>query len=244
MENMTENFIPKLNAFTELLKEVNQQQINHAKELSNWLKDLKIECDLMKKQLELQVVLNPDIANTPQFQALNNEYINHCKEFEKHIAAFRVIFQNSIDDTNFQLGMLGTHWGGYIEQIGVQFMLNTLRSEHGVHTSFQKFKRYWNKSRNVEIDLLALSDTTAYVVEVKNQLKDTSFMQMLKILDKLKEKVPECANLKIQPVFVCVHAEEQIIRAGVMANIWIVRYKGFDRTYPMDSFEWLRKDDV
>ena len=162
---------------------------------------------------------------------------------ENQAKTFGAIFQNAIDDTNFQLGMLGTHWGGYLEQIGVQFMLNTLRADYGVHTSFQKFKRFWHKTRNVEIDLLALNDTTAYVVEVKNQLKETSFIQMLATLDKIKEKVPEYAHLKIQPVFVCIHAEEPIIKTATMSNLWIVRYKGFDRDRPIDSFEWMRKDE-
>jgi hypothetical protein len=243
MQNeMTQSFLPKLNAFTEQLKEAHLQHAAHVEELTALLKDLKLENDLMRKHIEVQSVLNP-ASITEQFKAQMQQHLENLGRLENHAKTFGTIFQNVIDDTNLQLGMLATHWGGYLEQIGVHFMLNTLKADYGVHTSFQKFKRFWQKTRNVEIDLLALSDTTAYVVEVKNQLKEASLKQMLTTLEKIKEKVPEYSHLKIQPVFVCIHAEDQYVKAVTMANLWVVRYKGFDRIRPIDSFEWLRKDE-
>jgi hypothetical protein len=241
MENPNELFTNRLGAFIELLKDTQKRHAEYTLRLGEWQKNMLDENSRMQRLAAVKLELN-EVSDYDQQQEFFQQQIEDAKEFEKAAKAFRTIFQRHIDDTNFQLGMYSSHWGGYIEGLGVQYMLNTLRKEHGVHTSFQKFKRYWHKSKNVEIDLLAVSDTHAYIVEVKNQLKEETFVQMLKILDKIKEKVPEYAHLKMRPVFVCMHAEEKIIRTATMGGLWILRYKGFDRDSPIDSFEWLRKD--
>ena len=242
MEQMNEVFVPKLNAFIELLKETQQIHVDHLMLLSRWQLALRDGGSELEKVLRFSLM--NDALTEEASNAIAGLTANHQNValFEKSLKAYREIYRQHIEDTNFQLGMFSTHWGGYIENLGVQYMLNSLRKEYGVHTSFQKFKRYWHKSRNVEIDLLAISDTHAYVVEVKNQLKPAAFIQMLTILDKIKQKVPEYAHLQLQPVFFCVHAAEDIVRSTTMAGLWIVRYKGFDRTGATDSFEWLGKD--
>jgi hypothetical protein len=239
MENTNDIFLSRLGAFIELLKDTQKIHMEHILRLGEWQKELLDENTRMQKMAAVKM----ELSQAPAEQEFFRQQIEGAKQFDKAARAFRTVFQEHIDDTNFQLGMYSTHWGGYIEGLGVQYMLTTLRRDHGVHTSFQKFKRFWHKSKNVEIDLLAISDTHAYIVEVKNQLKDETFIQMLKILDKIKEKVPEYAHLKLRPVFVCMHAEDQIVRTTTMSGLWIVRYKGFDRDSPIDSFEWLRKDE-
>ena len=242
MENPNEIFITRLSAFMEMLKDTHKVHVEHIVRLGEWQKKLMDENTQIQKQAAIELELSK-MPGYPQPVEFFQQQIEDAREFEKAAKAFRTIFQQHIDDTNFQLGMYSTHWGGYIEALGVQYMLTTLRRDHGVHTSFQKFKRFWHKSKNVEIDLLAISDTHAYIVEVKNQLKEDTFIQMLKILDKIKEKVPEYAHLQLRPVFVCIHAEEQIVRSATLGGVWIVRYTGFDRESPIDSFEWLRKDE-
>jgi len=235
MKEMQEKFIPRLNRFSELLKETYSFHIENILRLDAVQKDLLAAKNRLQDQEQLTAVL-PDTSVA--------KYLAECSDFEKSIKAWQTLFHKHITDTNLQLGLLSSHWGGYIEHIGVQFMLGTLKREYKVHTTFQKFKRWWHKSRNVEIDLLAISDTHAYVVEVKNQLKEETFKQMLVILEKIKEKVPEYEHLIIQPVFICVHADSAVVNTGKMSGLWIVRYKGFDRENPVDEFEWLRKDNI
>lgn len=241
MDNMTRDFIPRLNAFTELMKDSNHAHAEHIIRMGEQLKTLKSEYELLKKQLSDDIKSKPVLGNR-SFHTEMSEFLTYCNEFERHFKAFRTLFQQSISDTNLQLGTLSSHWSGYLEQMGVQYMLHTLRKDWGVHTSFQKFKRHWLKNRNVEIDLLALSDECAYVVEVKNQLKEQTFVQMLNTINKIRDKIPEYKHLRIQPVFICVHAEEDTVRKTILGNLWIVRYKGFDHENPEDTFEWLRKD--
>jgi Archaea bacterial proteins of unknown function len=242
MENMTTDFIPRLNDFSELMKLNNRLHAEHIVKLGNALKNLRSEYLLLKQQVG-EDLKSKEVVNNRALHAEMTQFLAYCTEFEKQSKIFRELFQQSINATNLQLGMISSHWGGYLEQIGVQYMLNVLKKEYGVHTSFQKYKKYWLKNHNVEIDLLALSDKCAYVVEVKNQLKEQTFIQMLTIIDKIRDKFPEYKRLKIQPVFVCIHATDDMVKTAIMGNLWMVRYKGFDRENPEDNFEWLRKDE-
>ena len=235
MTEMQEAFIPQLNEFTELLKSVHGIHAAYIKELAAWQKEIREEHAMLA-----DTGLLPNDAGSAALQL----YKERHADFEKSMKAFRTIFQQQIDDTNIMLGRISGHWGGYIESIGVQYMLNMLRKEHGVHTYIEKFKRLWGKTKNVEIDLLATSDTHLYIGEVKNQLKPETFSQMLIIMEKIKEKLPEYSHLKIQPIFFCMHAEERIVNATMSGGLWILRYKGFDRENPQQSFEWLRREDT
>ncbi len=237
---MTEDFVPRLNQFTELLKAAYQLHAKQIKQLGTWQTQLLGENEKLREQLKKQYddqhYKNAAAANTVA------KHLSATDTFKEKAAEVRTVFQQLVQQANEQLGSFSSHWGSYIENLGVQYMLALLKKEYQVHTTIQKFKRWWHKSRNVEIDLLAVSDTHAYVVEVKNQLKEETFKQMLTMLEKIREKVPEYAHLQIQPVFICVHAEEAIINTTVMSGVWIIRYRGFDTDDPKDEFEWLRKD--
>lgn len=234
MEAMKETFIPALNAFTELLKESYKIHADHIVQLGEMQKHLLAENTRMKQHAELTL-------EQGRTDNLTKDLINYCTAFEKSAKAYRGIFQSHVDDTNFMLGSISSHWGGYIEKLGVQILLNLLRKDYGVHTFIEHFKRYWHKSKNVEIDLLALSDTHVYIVDVKNQLNENSFKQMLISMEKMKEQVPEYNHLILQPVFFCMHAEEKVLKVCTIGGLWVLRYKGFDREKPQNSFEWLMR---
>ncbi|MEQ1678586.1 MAG: DUF234 domain-containing protein [Chitinophagaceae bacterium] len=240
MKEMTEDFVPRLNQFTELLKAAYQLHAKQIKQLGAWQTQLKDENkklqEQLKKQYDEQQYKNANAANTVA------KHLSATDTFKEKATEVRAVFQELVQQANEQLGGFSSHWGGYIENLGVQYTLAMLKKDYQVHTSIQKFKRWWHKSRNVEIDLLGISDTHLYVVEVKNQLKEDTFKQMLTVLEKIKEKVPEYAHLQIQPVFICVHAEEPLINTTVMSGVWIIRYRGFDNDDPKEEFEWLRKD--
>ncbi len=243
MKEITEQFIPQLNEFSERLKEMRSAHAEHIVTLGGMQKELQQNQKIMIAGLRLEAEGNPIAEATIPRQTIE-QFMADCATFEGEVKKLRTIFQQHIDDANIALGGISGLWGGYIENIGVQYMLNSLRKDYGVHTWYQKFKRYWHKSRNVEIDLLALSDTHAYIIEVKNQLKPEGFAQMLTIIDKMEEHLPEYNHLIKQPVMMCMHVDEHIVNTAVTGGIWILRYKGFDRNKPQNSFEWVRKDGV
>jgi hypothetical protein len=242
-EEINERFVPFVNRFIELFKEARQMHATHIIQIKYWQKELKRDNDLLIDQLITGIEEEAYIADREALLKKMLDNLTYCEDFKKYADSFRGIFKKYIDDLNIGLGTLSNHWGGYIETLGVQYMLNTLRKDFGIHTSFQKFERFWDKNKKVEIDLLALSDTHAYVVEVKSHLREDTFTQMLYILDKIYNKIPEYKHLKIQPVFVCMYADEAIVHSTTLSGLWIVRYNEFAPDNPLRNFEWLRKDE-
>ena len=239
---MGKTFIPRLNEFTEMLKDVNKQHANNIVSVGEQLKHLNHSIEIMKTELKavkiFQKINNKEKELTDPYEKLEE----NIKIFEQHIKAYRSIFQNHISDTNQMLGRISGHWGGYVEQVGVEYILNLLRENYGVHTWYQKFKRYWHKSKNVELDLVALSDTHAYIVEVKNQLRPEIINQILSSQDKIKEHLPELEKLQKQSVVMCVHANDEIIINMLKcANVWILKYIGFDNDKQTKvAWEWIQ----
>ncbi len=241
MLHMKDDFLPLLNDFSERLKDTNRIHAAHIVEQGKMLTALRNELHELKATAQ-SALKSAKAIKEPELVSQIDAYLSVCDEFSRSFKAYRYIFQQQINDNNQQLGMFSTMWGGYVEQLAVQYMSNILRSEYQAHTFMHRFRRLWDKKQGLEIDLLAMSDTHAYIIEVKNQLKEEAFIQMLTILDKLKVHMPSITALKVQPVFVCVHASDQIVHTATMSGIWVLRYQGFDAEKPEHSFEWLRKD--
>lgn len=241
MEEMNKSFVPRLNDFTEKMKEVQKLHVQHILELSEQQKILR-ECVAdMRKDMQIEcktqeINNNINIREYPAYIEMENKLIT----FEKHIAEFRTNYQNYINDSNFMLGRTSNHWGGYIEQVGVEYILNLLRKEYGVHTWCHKFKRYWDKSKNAEIDLVALNDTHAYIIEVKNQLKPETITQILTTHEKIEKHVPELKRYTKQAVVMCIHADKEILKTLNWANVWVLRYEGFELEKQKNNWEWLQ----
>lgn len=242
-EEINELFVPRANRFIKLLNEATQMQSQHIKQLKECQRELSRENKLLIA--ELKTGIKEARRGNDEFTMYRKmlENMTYCKDLEQYITSLQEAFQKYTKDLNIGLGTLSSHWGGYVEKLGVQFMLSMLKKDFGVHTSFQKFERLGDNKETVEIDLLAISDTHVYVVEVKSHLKEETFIQMLYILDKIRRKIPEYSHLKIQPVFVCAYARKAIVRSTILSGLWIVRYNNLNPDKPQKSFEWLRKDE-
>lgn len=240
-EEMNELFIPRMNRFIELFSNASKMHAEHVRRLQYWQRELNKENKQMIGELQ-HGMSEAHMADEKSIYEKMQDYLAYCNDFEEYAKSLRGIFQEYINDCNHGLGTLGNHWGRYVELLGVQYMLHKLRKYCGIHTSYQKFERVWEDKEQVEIDLLAVSDTHVYVVEVKSHLKEDTFIQMLYILDKIRNKIPEYSHLKIQPVFVCTYADEDIIHTTTLSGLWIVRYNNFNPDRPQKNFEWLRKD--
>jgi hypothetical protein len=194
VEIMHEQFVPQLNEFIELLKKTQTMHVDYIVKLSDLQKELRYENEKLKKSWQLED--KPVLVNEGEFLEFIQKQVQYCQDLEKQLKLFRGFYKDHIEDTNLMLGRVSNHWGGYIESIGVQYLLNYLRKNHQAHTFIEKFKRYWHKSRNIEIDLLALSNSHVYHVEVKTHLKSEFLIPLQVNLSKFKENVLEYSHLE------------------------------------------------
>jgi hypothetical protein len=232
MENKEKLIISKFNEFTQLFKEVTKFHSEHIVKLSQQQLLILNFHKYLKSKVPIDL---PDIKD-------REEFFKEAKEFEKQLKAVRILFNNLIDDANKTLGAFSSHWGSYIEQVAVDHFLQKMRKELGVYTWAQKYKRYWHKSRNIELDLLALSEDTAYIVEVKNQLKIENFDQLRNIKSKIIENMPEIGHLKKQYIIMCINCMDESILENIDKDIWVLKYNGFDVDEPIDEWKWLVKN--
>lgn len=238
MKEMKTQFIPRFHAITELFKEVQKEHAAYIVNLSSRQKELAHAQRMLIAQLKLEAAANP-VADTPEFKNQMETFLKGCQDFETSAKNFRLLFGQQIDDTNFALGSMSTLWGGYIENLGVNYISAFLRKEKQAHTFIHKYTRHYGKNKGFEMDLLALSDTHAFVLEVKNQLKPEGVMQVRSTIQKMDEHLPEYKHLIKQPILVCMQVDENEVDPAKIDGIWILRYKGFDREKPKNSFEWL-----
>jgi hypothetical protein len=229
------DYTEKLNEFSELLKEVSAYHEEHNRQMSQQHGILVNYHNHVVAQAE--ITAGEEIKENLALQA----FTETCFAFEKQMIATHAMFKIILKDTNAVLGSYSNQWGSHLEQVAVSFFLEHLRSEFGVHTWFQKFKRYWHKSKNVELDLLAHNDQVAYIVEVKNQLKIEHLLQIDQMKLKLDEHAPEFKHLKKQFIMMCLHCEPQMMDQ-FDDDIWIMKYREpTDNESAAKSWEWVKR---
>ncbi len=161
----------------------------------------------------------------------------HCLFYLQQLQGANAVFQQQITTTNAILGAHSNHWGSHVEQLGVNYLVQFLKTTYGVTTFVQKFKRYWDKNRSLEIDLIGYNATTAYVVEVKNQLKIEDYDQIEKIKIRLEEQAPEYGHLTKQFIVLCLSCTKEVIEQAPQA-LWIMQYKGVEQVKGGVKTEW------
>jgi hypothetical protein len=227
-----------LNRFNTHLKEMTAHHVKYIRKMGDWQRELRIATDDFLHQVQVGAKRMEINDQADKIQSLL-PYGALGMQLEAAQKAFRKIFEQHIDETNKIFGAYSGHWGGYIENVGIQQALVYLQKNKEVHTSLQKFTRKMNKVR-VTIDLIALSETHCYIVDVKNQLKVEHFPAFDKNLYKLREIAPEYHHLIMQPILVCFHADPFMIDyMKDNQSVWILRYHGFDKENPQNTFSWL-----
>ena len=127
-EGMRELFIPQLNEFTELQKQTHKIHVEYILSLSKWQKNLLEENEKLKERWKSAV--KPGWVDDKPFRVYIEEQLSACKTFEQEVKKLRIVFGDHIEDTNFMLGKISNHWGGYVESIGVRYLLDYLRKHY------------------------------------------------------------------------------------------------------------------
>jgi hypothetical protein len=227
-----------LNRFNTHLKEMTADHVKYIRKLSEWQSELRKSTKDLIHEVQVGIKRAEINDENEKIQTLLN-YGAISIQLEKAQIKYQTIFHQHIDETNKIFGAYSSHWGNYIESVGVAAALTFLKKDKEIHTSLQKFTRHLNKTR-VTIDLLALSETHCYIVDVKNQLKVEHFQAIDKNLYKLRQIAPEYHHLMFQPILVCFHADPFMINyMAENKEVWILRYHGFDKEEPKNMFSWL-----
>lgn len=228
---MHAEFDKNINTFMTLFRQAVKLQAEHIVTLSKQQRELFIT----QKELKSEN-LSSDL-DTEEWE----HFLEQCELFDYQMKMARVYFKEHIKNVNKELGSFSSLWGNYIEQLAVNHFNNVMKDELAVHTYMQKIKRIWGKNKGVEIDVLALNDETAFLIEVKTQLKAEHITQILAVCEKFEAMFPEFSTLKLQPIMMCVNCEEEIVSLYKEKSIWIIQYQKEEHTTESPVWKWLHK---
>lgn len=230
-------FENKISVFITLLKQATKIQAEHIVTLG------KQHQELWASQKELKNE-NKNSSNIDALKAEQwNTFLEQCTVFENQMKVAKNYFQEHIKLSNAELGSFSNMWGSYIEQLAVLHFMNVLRTELEVDTYMQKVKRFWGKNKNVEVDILALNKDTAFLIEVKNQLKPEHLNQVLTTCEKIEEFFPELKSFKLQPIIMCINFDESIVEDYINKNIWVMQYIESTNNKVKPDWVWRYKEN-
>lgn len=231
-------FENKISVFITLLKQATKIQAEHIVTLS------KKHQELWASQKELRSENRELSTEELELDQQWNTFLEQCTVFENQMKVAKNYFQEHIKLSNVELGSFSNMWGSYIEQLAVLHFMNVLRTELEVDTYMQKLKRYWGKNRNVEVDILATNKDTAFLIEVKNQLKPEHIKQILTTCDKIEEFFPELNKFKLQPIIMCINCDDEVIEEYKNKTIWVMQYIENTDNNVKPDWVWRYKENL
>jgi hypothetical protein len=139
----------------------------------------------------------------------------------------RQVFKQVINEVNAQAGEFSHIWGNFVEKMAIESATNLLQKNHNANTFYCKVRKTIAsneapKRLHLELDLLAESDDTIFLVEAKSTLRQESLNQLKVILERFGTFFPQYAGKKIQPIFACLSAEEGLAEQALEAGMWLL----------------------
>lgn len=225
-------FEKELNTFMMLLKQANKVHAEYIVTLGNQY------AEIGKNYKEFKQFRVADTTKSERKTEQWTEFIDECEVFEQRLRVARQYFSQQIKISNATLGGFTNHWGGFVEQMAVIYFLDVLQKQLGVKTWCQKFRKTWDKRGGVEIDILALAANTAYIIEIKSQLKVENIDQVKKILHKTEEQLTELSEYKKQVIIMCINIDTRITDEFEKEGIWVIKFNGYNDGDMKNEWKW------
>jgi hypothetical protein len=130
-----------------------------------------------------------------------------------------------VKQTNKQLGELGNRWGSYTEGMAYPSLEKVLRQRFKMTVIAPRVHSKRN-NYNLELDVFGYANDgrdEAVIVEVKSQLTEENFQQMLNTLATFPKAFAEHANKKLYGIFAAVNVPENMKQRVLKHGIYLAR---------------------
>lgn len=227
MSHITETFIPQLNGFSQILETIHQQHNEHVTVMQQWQAYLHSECQHLLVQVEAGVDALP--ANSKYYDSMLTN-LSHAMEFQDAVVTLRNALQEYEADTNKTLGIFSSHWKNYLALNAVEYLITYLREEHNAFTSIQKFHRTSGMGISMELDMVAYNATELFVGTVVHHFELDHLNLLPQFEEQLRQTAPEFNHLYFQPVYICMHAEQEAVSKAKECGVWVLQYNSNGHT--------------
>ncbi|NIG54155.1 hypothetical protein [Chitinophaga sp. Cy-1792] len=237
MNTFSEKFIPRLNEFKELLREIHKLHQQHSQNFQQWHRNIERECQQLLQQMNTGI--NAIAADNKYFESMLSN-LSHCMELQEALTTFSDVFNEYIEDTNEVLGQFSNHWNGHLETLSIKYLEKSLQHEYSTHTFIQKYKHTIPNTEILEADHIAISDTTCFVSHFDNPVFSSLLPDTLTIQSYANTLIPGTSHLHLQPVIICIQPNETLFQKALSLNCWVLKYEGFDPETARHAFQWYR----
>ena len=159
-------------------------------------------------------------------------------EFIAQSAKSKLEMDKTIKNLSKQIGDIGNRFGTYTEGLAHSSVDIILEKEFGITDTAQNVKKKINESQWIEIDVLGVANgttNTAVLVEVKSQITDETFGQVLKLTEQFPIFFPEHRHKHLYAIICCVSVPKKVLREKAKElGIYLATVKGevFDLDNP------------
>ena len=136
--------------------------------------------------------------------------------------------KETIKETNMQIKELGKQIGGLGNKFGtfneglVLPSLFKLFKEKFYCTEITERYKFFSNGDSMEIDLLAISADSCFIIEIKSHFKPDAIEQLQKQIERFRKFKKEYADRKIYGVIVATHYEKENIKELILNGIYFI----------------------
>ena len=126
-----------------------------------------------------------------------------------------------IKELGKQIGGLGNKFGTFNEGLVLPSLHKLFHQKFHCTDISERYKFYSNGD-SMEIDLLAISKTSCYIIEIKSHYRQDAFEQLLNQIERFRRVKLEHSDKKIYGVLVATHYEKENINELLRNGIYFI----------------------
>ncbi|MCS6812662.1 MAG: DUF3782 domain-containing protein [Cyanobacteria bacterium] len=127
---------------------------------------------------------------------------------------------------NQAVNNLSSRWGRFVENLVAPAVLRLFQSRGiAVQEVYQRVRSV-RGNRNLEIDILAVDDDVAVIVEVKSRLTQDSVQQCLQTLEQFKAAFPHYATYRIYGAVAAIEIDGDVDTYAYNQGLFVIQQSG------------------
>ena len=170
-------------------------------------------------------------AEMKDFKDEMRGFKDEMKDFKDEMRGFKDEMKDDHKRMNKQWGELSNKLGTIVEDLiapAVRPVVKKYFDEDIVDFSLNRKKH--DKSINLrgEFDVIAASETTVYLVEVKATFREEYLDRFTGNIEKFKKLFPEFNNLKLVPIFASIRFDDELFPKITQYGFYALAYRDWD----------------
>ncbi len=127
---------------------------------------------------------------------------------------------------NQAVNNLSSRWGRFVENLVAPAVLRLFQSRGiAVQEVYQRV-RSARGNRNLEVDILAVDDDVAVIVEVKSRLTQENIRQCLQTLEQFKSAFPHYANYRLYGAVAAIEIDGEVDIYAYNQGLFVIQQAG------------------